>query len=216
MDAKWRHRQGTHFFRYDYARRCWPSRCYHVSSPSFHWSTPSRLPSVPLPVWRSHETTSYRSPPQPTLRFQPTATYHALPWPWRLKSHADTHDPAPQLLWYIFIILESARHDGFTLNVLARLSPPWTHATQRLIKHCLVHRILSHVTKKHTQKVPIPRTDDPFTIRPIILNHDWDMFFTALDQRQDVQWAETGQYSTHLHNSIPQRKIYRWSNFELY
>lgn len=37
---------------------------------------------------------------------------------------------------------------------------------QRLIGHCLIHRILPHVTKYHT-KVPIPKLDDPFTSRYI-------------------------------------------------
>ena len=72
----------------------------------------------------------------------------------------------------------SSRHDGFTLNVFARLPPPWTYIAQRLIFHCLVHRIIPQVTKAHT-KVPIPKHGDPLTSRPITLNHDWEAFLTG-------------------------------------
>ena len=110
--------------------------------------------------------------------FQPTPSHRTLRWPWRLKSPTTTHDKVPQLLPHIRSIPGSARHDGFTLNVLARLPPLWTHLAQRLIQHCLVHRILPQVTKNHT-KVPIPKPDDPFTHRPITLNHDWEAFLTG-------------------------------------
>ena len=72
----------------------------------------------------------------------------------------------------------SARHDGFTLNVLTRLPPPWTHTVQRLIGHCLIHRLHPQVTKHHT-KVPIPKPDDPLNNRPITLHHDWEAFLTG-------------------------------------
>ena len=49
---------------------------------------------------------------------------------------------------------------------------------QRLIGHCLIHRILPHVTTYHT-KVPIPKPDDSLTNRPITLNHDWETFLTG-------------------------------------
>ena len=69
------------------------------------------------------------------------------------------------------------RYNGFTLNILVRLPLPWTHTAQRVIKHCVVHCILPQVTKNHA-KVPIPKPDDPFTNRPITLNHDWEAFLT--------------------------------------
>ena len=52
------------------------------------------------------------------------------------------------------------------------------YTSQRLIQHCLVHRIPPQVTKHHT-KIPIPKPDDPFTNRPITLNHNWEMFLTG-------------------------------------
>ena len=105
-------------------------------------------------------------------------TQSALSWPWKLKSATDTIDPIPDLIPHIRRIPGSARHDGFTLNVLARLPPPWTHTAQRLNHHCLVHRILPQATKDHT-KVPIPKPGDPFTSRTIALNHDWEAFLTG-------------------------------------
>ena len=62
--------------------------------------------------------------------------------------------------------------------MLARLPPSWTHTTQRIIHHCLVHRIVPEFTNDHT-KVPIPKADDPFTSRPITLNHDWKAFLAG-------------------------------------
>ena len=41
-----------------------------------------------------------------------------------------------------------------------------------------MHRILSQATKDHT-KVPIPKEGDPFSSRPITLNHDWENFLTG-------------------------------------
>ena len=59
--------------------------------------------------------------------FQPVPTHSALQWPWRLISTMDTASPVPQLFPHISRIPGSARHDGFLLNVLARLTSPWTH-----------------------------------------------------------------------------------------
>ena len=110
--------------------------------------------------------------------FQSVPTHSALHWPWRLISSLDTVSPITQLLIQISRIPGSARHDGFTLNVLARLHPPWTHTAQRLIHHSLVHRILPHTTKDHT-KVPIPKEGDSFSSRSISLNHNWEAFITG-------------------------------------
>ena len=110
--------------------------------------------------------------------FQSVPTHSALHWPWRLISSLDTVSPITQLLIQISRIPGSARHDGFTLNVLARLHPPWTHTAQRLIHHSLVHRILPHMTKDHT-KVPIPKEGDSFSSRSISLNHNWEAFITG-------------------------------------
>ena len=41
-----------------------------------------------------------------------------------------------------------------------------------------MYQILPQVTKNHT-KVAIPKTDDPFIIYHITLNHDWDVFRTG-------------------------------------
>ena len=110
--------------------------------------------------------------------FQPVPQHPALYWPWRLKNATTTMEPVPELLPQISRVPGSARHGGFTLNVLARFPPPWTHLAQCLIHHSLVHRILPQVTKDHT-KVPIPKPGDPFTSRPITLNHDWEAFLTG-------------------------------------
>ena len=110
--------------------------------------------------------------------FQPVPTHSVLHWPWRLISSLDTASPIPHLLSQIGRIPGFTRHDGFTLNVLARLPPPWTHTAQRLIYYSLVHRILPQVTKDHT-KVPIPKEGDPFSSSTITLNHDWEAFLTG-------------------------------------
>ena len=103
--------------------------------------------------------------------FQPRPQHSVLIWSWRFILATDTAERIPQLLPQISHIPGSARHDRFTLNVFARIPPPWTHTTQRLIGHCLIYRILPHVTKHHT-KVPILKPDDPLTNHPITLNHD--------------------------------------------
>ena len=41
-----------------------------------------------------------------------------------------------------------------------------------------MHRIVPKVTNDHA-RVPIPRAGDPFTSRPITLNHDWKAFLTG-------------------------------------
>ena len=74
--------------------------------------------------------------------FQPRPQYSVLIWSWRFILATDTAERIPQLLPQISHIPGSARHDRFTLNVLARIPPPWTHTTQQLFGHCLIYRIL--------------------------------------------------------------------------
>ena len=112
--------------------------------------------------------------------FQPRPQHSVLIWPWRLISATYTAERIPQFLPQISCIPGSARHDGFTLNVLARLPPPWTHPAQRLIGHCLIHILLPQVAHHHT-KVPISKPDDPLTNHPITLNHDWVARYPSID-----------------------------------
>ena len=83
----------------------------------------------------------------------------------------------PRLLPQISRIPVPVLHEGFTLNVLARLPSPWTYTVQRLISHCLIHRILPQIIKDHT-KVSILKPGDPFTSLPIILNYGWAVCLT--------------------------------------
>lgn len=110
--------------------------------------------------------------------FQPVLTHSALQYPWYLKSKSDTVDSIPELLPQISRVHGSTRHEGFTLNVHARMPPPWTYTAQRLLFHCLVHRIILQVTNDHT-KVPIPKPGATFTSGPITLNYNWEAFLTG-------------------------------------
>ena len=125
--------------------------------------------------------------------FRPVPTHHVLRWPWQLKSHTDTYKLVPQLLSHIRGIPGSTRHDGFTVNVLARLPPLWIYTSPRLRKHCLVHRILIQVTKNHT-KVPTSKPDNPLTNRHITLNHDWEVFLIEWISNKisdGLEWTNT-------------------------
>ena len=59
--------------------------------------------------------------------FQPRPHHSVLQWPCRLISVTDTSEPISQLLPQISRIPGSTRYDGFTLNVLVRLTPLDTH-----------------------------------------------------------------------------------------
>ena len=64
------------------------------------------------------------------------------------------------------VLLSKYWHGCFTL---------WKHISQRLLFHCLIHRIIPQVTKVHT-KFSIPKPSDLLTSRPITLNHDLEAF----------------------------------------
>ena len=79
----------------------------------------------PLAHLFDHNTTQRVIQAYHTLKhiFAPVQAHNVLSWPWRLTSSTITTVPIPDLYPGIKRVPGAARHEGFTLNVLARLNP---------------------------------------------------------------------------------------------